>query len=480
MPKKFLLLTAFVNLLYLMWLAEHISGSLLSLVFLFAESAVSALSFIFIINHLSPKQTYHSVFFPQGTVDVFITVVDEPLHLLAAVIASAATLDYPHKTVYILDDGERPAVQILAKRYNAVYLSRPNKPEHYKAGNLNFGLENSNGDFILTLDADQRVTDPALLSDLLGHFYHNPKLALISTRQSFDITPDDFNNDTLFYEYMQPGKNSDNAAISTGSGAIYRREALKSIGGFQIWNLVEDMYTSYTLQVYGYNTLYINKPYTKGTAPYTLRDIYKQRGTWALDTFRMFFRDNPIFKKTLSLRQKFHYMELGLTYMASALAIPVLALLPVAALWTNLDILTDPLGYVFVRLPSLVLLLYMYYVLSGNFFSSSQYWASLSIVYLKAMLLALRSGKPKYSVTCKVAKKSREITFILPHLTYVALATMSSVWYVLENGVTGFFLFNLLLISLMIFWFYPVIMRGLETERDRVAIPGKLPANVLE
>ena len=93
----------------------------------------------------------------------------------------------------------------LAKKYQGEYLVRPDRESKaYKAASLNYGLNHSYGNYVLVLDADQKVR-ASIFDDLLGHF-KDEKLAYIATRQWFDVPEKDFNHDHLFYEYMQPGK----------------------------------------------------------------------------------------------------------------------------------------------------------------------------------------------------------------------------------------------------------------------------------
>ena len=410
--KTLLVVTTVLNAAYIIWLAFNVRGPLGVLLFV-AEAAVSSLSFLLLFNHWTQKHKAHSTSSFAPTVDVFITVVNEPLKIFEPVLASLGAIDYAKKTIYVLDDGARPSVRDLAAKYGATYLTRPDKPLDYKAGNLNYGLAHSTGEYILVIDADQKVTNPAILKELMGHFREDEGLAMLATRQKFDVPKLDFNHDTLFYEHMQTGKNDDNAAISSGSGVIYSRAALEKIGGIQTWNVVEDLYTAYVLHQAGFKTLYINKAYTLGTAPLDLAAIYKQRGTWALDTLRLFFWQNPFFKKTLDWRQKFHYCELALAYLISAFAVSTLFILPIFTLHYHVLVIAHPVAYVIFRVPSLVAILWLYYRLSDDTFSTSQFWASLFPVYAKAAVLALLPGKPKYKVTPKVGSGKRD-TLLLP------------------------------------------------------------------
>lgn len=462
--KIFGIFTAALNIPYIVWLFFNAKGALGLLLF-GAEAMIGSLTFIFLFNHWTQSHQRRAHLPAKGTLDIFLPVVNEPLELFERTLKAVAHINYPRKTAYVLDDGHREEIKELAQKYKVVYLARKGI-SYYKAGNLNFGLENSSSEFILALDADQ-VAQPAIAEELLGYFSGDPKLAMIATRQSFNVPLKDFNHDILFYEHMQTGKNADNAAISCGSGVFYRRSALEKIGGFQTWNVVEDLYTSYVLHINGFKTLYINKAYTQGTAPLDLSTIYKQRGTWALDTLRLFFRHNPLFESNLTWRQRLHYFEIAWAYIVSALAIPVLFLLPPVTLFLDRHIIFNENVYLFLRVPSLAAILYFYYRLSGRMVSTSQFWASMSFVYLKALVLSLLPVRIKYKVTNKMAGiGKRDIALISPHLAFLIFGISAIVWriFLVDFGITPFVAINALWVALMIYWFSPIIRKGFVLE----------------
>lgn len=452
------------NTVYLVWLAFNVRGFFGVLLYS-AEFLIFALSLIFIANHSAQEHVRKGHRrLATGSLDVFLPVVDEPFFIFEETLKAATAIEYIPKTVYVLDDGGRTDTELLAKQYGAQYLRR-DFYNHRKAGNLNFGLTNSTGDFVLVLDADQ-VVWPKVARDLLGYFGDDLKLAMLTTRQKFQVPPSDFNNDVIFYEHMQAGKNADNAAISCGSGVIYRRAALKEIGGFQTWNVVEDLYTSFVLHQAGWRSLYVNRVYTLGLAPVDLPTIWKQRGTWALDTLRIFFRRSPLFVRGLTFRQRLHYFEIGFAYIASALAIPILFILPPLSLVLDKHVVLNETVYLLLRVPSLLCILYFYFLLSGRIVSICQFWASLFPVYLKALVLAFSPGQIRYAVTEKLSVAGkRNIKLILPHLLLIAFGLGSVAWRVIaDRGVTPFLAVNGVWIVLMLFWFAPVIKKGLRLE----------------
>jgi len=458
------LIVVVFNAIYLAWLSFHVQGIGGGLL-LVAELLIASLSLLFLINHWSQHHVQHSKVEAVGSVDIFLPVVNEPLSVFEATLRAATQIEYASKTIYVLDDGPRIHIKRLAEKYGVTYLARSIHNDR-KAGNLNFGLEQTYGDFILVLDADQ-VAKPAIVKDILGYFQGDRRLAIVTLRQSFDVPENDFNHDTLFYEHMQSGKNIDNAAISCGSGVFYRRSALEEISGFQTWNVVEDLYTSYVLHAHGFSSLYVNKSYTLGLAPQDLTGIYQQRGTWALDTLRIFFRRSPLFFKGFTMRQRLHYFEIGWTYIVSALAIPIIFILPIITLYLDTHIISDERTYILLRVPSLLPILYLYYSLGGHSFSTSQFWASFFPVNIKALTLSLLPFKIKYRVTSKLAGiGKRDIALILPHLMLGCAGISVFLWRVtlVDHGLTYFTGLNMIWITLMLFWFYPVIRKGLLLE----------------
>lgn len=172
---------------------------------------------------------------PEGTVDVFIATYDEPIELVMTTARAAARIAYPH-TTWILDDGSRPELEAAAREAGVGYLTRSadwaGKPRHAKAGNLNNALFETDGEFLLILDADQ-IPDPLILHRTLGYFADDEKVAVVQTPQWFvnvDAADPLGSQAPLFYGPIQQGKDGWNAAFFCGSNAVLRREALMQLG----------------------------------------------------------------------------------------------------------------------------------------------------------------------------------------------------------------------------------------------------------
>lgn len=335
------LLTMLSGGLYIIWAFQvydrrhWVAGSL----FLLAETACLGLFLLAGTNvwrlrfkpkeGIPPEEPY--------SVDLFIPVCGEPLHILKSSFEAATGIRWTGRLkVYVLDEQNSVGVRDLARRMGFVYRSRraeglPNLDA--KAGNLNFGMSKSSGDLILTLDSDH-VARPEILQVLAGYLRF-PKVAFVQSQQSFLVPEGDpfFCSDHVFYDAVQLGNDHNDSVISCGSGVLYRREALEEIGGFASWNLVEDLTTSYELHSRGWKSIYYSHPVTIGLAPTDIWGVYRQRGQWALDTMRLFFWDNPLFKKGLRWSGRLSYLTIGVSYLCAAFVFPFFFVLPI---WTYL------------------------------------------------------------------------------------------------------------------------------------------------
>jgi len=109
------------------------------------------------------------------SVDVYVCTYDESVAVLHATLAGCRAIRYSH-TTWLLDDGRRPEMEVLAREMGARYVTRPDSA-HAKAGNINHALTKTDGELVLALDADD-VPMPDILDRTVGYF-DDPELALV-------------------------------------------------------------------------------------------------------------------------------------------------------------------------------------------------------------------------------------------------------------------------------------------------------------
>ncbi|GKS65492.1 hypothetical protein YTPLAS72_27960 [Nitrospira sp.] len=251
------------------------------------------------------------------TVDIMVTVVDEPLSLLRQTLVGCLAQEYPKDrfNVHVLDDGHRLEAKQLATTLGCGYLRRPDRPRHAKAGNLNHALRLTDGDLIAVFDVDH-VPARTFLKETVG-FFDDPTVAIVQTPHHF-YNPDIFqrnlrvgalvkNEQALFFRSLQAGRDSHNSAFFAGSGGLFRRQPLEGIGGFQTQTITEDIHTSMNLHAKGYRSCYLNHVLSAGLMPETFEGYLKQRKRWAMGCIQVLLRDNPLTKRGLTWSQRLDY-----------------------------------------------------------------------------------------------------------------------------------------------------------------------------
>lgn len=247
------------------------------------------------------------------SVDILIPTYSESCEILEKTLIGACAIRYPNKRTYVLDDGHREEVAKLAAEYGAAYIKGPRR--HAKAGNLNHALSLTQGDLIAVFDADHIPVNTFLEETV--PLFADPKVGFVQTPHHFynqDIFQRAFgsgqevsNEQDMFNHAIQWGRDAWNGAFFVGSGAVFRRSAIIEVEGFNLMSITEDIHTSQHLHGAGWRSAFVDKDLAVGLTAENLSSYIVQRRRWMLGCLQIFFRDNPLFCKGLSLRQRLGY-----------------------------------------------------------------------------------------------------------------------------------------------------------------------------
>ncbi|MFL5628715.1 MAG: glycosyltransferase family 2 protein [Ktedonobacteraceae bacterium] len=386
-------------------------------------------------------------------VAVLIPTCGEPVLMVRKTIESVLAQWYPQEklTIVVGDDSHRIEMRTMVQNLSALFLKirilymepprhgDPARQGRAKDGNLNAMLAFIHTNFpniryIETRDADDLVGDVRFLRACIGYLIGNPMSAYVQTIKEIRGKRDPFDNKAmLFYKGMLLARSACNAVFPCGSGLVWKIDALQSIGGFPTWNCVEDLYSGYLALQHGFTGGYI--PIVGAVAqsvPEDIPNIYKQRGTWAIDTLRIFFWRNPFRVKGLTLVQRLQFLEVMTYYL---LAFPLFVLIIVGGISGLLQQSPLLLPGVFALLPivycltSLLMLSMLYEGIA--FFETIRALNTLYMlmfVFMKGCVLALLYGpnkKPTYKVTRKNRERGIYLRFVLQHLLLVVFLLLS-------------------------------------------------------
>jgi len=398
----------------------------------------------------------------EPRVVVMIPTYGEPPFMVYETAKSVLEQDYPEEKIVVVvsDDAHRGEIRSLVNRLSREHPKAiigyhdpprrgdPKRRGEAKAGNLNSVLDMIDKYaphvlFIETRDADDKVGDSSFLRQTIGQLLADPKLGFVQTIKEAEVSPGDpFGNlEPLFYRKLMLAKNAANAVFPCGSGVVFRHKALKDIGGFPTWNLVEDLQSGVEMLRRGWRGMYLPIVGAMGqTAPEDIPNAVKQRGTWAIDTMRLTFWRN---KRGLNLLQTLQFIEMGLFYMLS-FAILVFTVTPVFPLMFNLHPLTATPGEYALHLWPYVAALELFLVSLADGLPYETLWRARQIllgmapVYARATIIALIYGpnrKPTYRVTRKEHVYGWYWREILPQLLLFLALIAASLYHIATHSL---------------------------------------------
>jgi cellulose synthase (UDP-forming) len=333
MRRSLLLLLALLSLRYLHWRATgslNLSSPLaagLSLLVLLAEGwllLTGLLPLLLAWRRFSdgrPEADAAEARWREGSwrpwVDVLIPTCGEPLPVLERCLLGCASLSYPRRTLWLLDDAGRPEVAELARRHGCRYHHRPQRL-HAKAGNLNAGLALGQGELVAVFDADF-VPQQHFLERTIGLLLE-PEVALVQTPQHFLNADPVMRNlgleawflpdEESFYRWIEPVRSAWQAVVCAGTSFLARRAALEQIGGFVEPAISEDLVTGIALAARGWELRYLSEKLSAGLAAETMLDFVRQRQRWAAGSLHALrLRQGPLRLRGLQGWQRLAYVE---------------------------------------------------------------------------------------------------------------------------------------------------------------------------
>jgi cellulose synthase (UDP-forming) len=377
------------------------------------------------------------------TVDVFIPTVSESVLVLRKTLLACNKLTYPHRTV-VLDDGNRKEVKELCEELGCTYIARPSHDDA-KAGNVNYGLQLSEAEFIAIFDADHAPL-PHFIERLIGYF-KDDEVAFVQSPQAF-YNIDSFmhrvdeqrkyvwGEQGLFYDLIQPGRDRWNAAYFVGSCALMRRKALDDIGGFATGSITEDMMTSIRLQAKGWSSVYHNETLAYGIAAETILPFHIQRRRWGLGGWQVFFKANPLFVRGLTFPQRLCYLA-SLIYPIEGFQKLIFYITPPIALFSGiLPMRALDIHYLLHFVPYYVISLFAFNEMGRGFGGNlmlEQFSMGKFITYIRSFFaLFLPKRARQFKVTPKAESSQAPYSLLAPQLIVFIVSIAAIVWALVQ------------------------------------------------
>ena len=265
-------------------------------------------------------------------VSIHVPAYNEPSTMLIRTLNALAKLDYPNYEVLLIDNNTKdPAVwqpvQEHCKKLGDRFRFFHQDPlPGFKAGALNFGLQQTSPDAVIiaVIDSDY-IVDPRWLRDLMPQF-NEAKVAIVQAPQDYSDGCQNAFKAMCYSEYAgffyigMMTRNERNAIIQHGTMTMVRKQVLEEVGGWAEWCITEDAELGLRIFEQGYEAYYIPHSYGRGVMPDTFIDYKKQRFRWAYGSVQILkHHARCLFSRRdcrLSPGQRYHFIAGWLPWFA--------------------------------------------------------------------------------------------------------------------------------------------------------------------
>ena len=222
------------------------------------------------------------------TVDVFLPCCGEDPVVLANTFRHVSAIQWAGELqVHVLDDADDAETRALAEAWGFRYVVRANRGEWKKAGNMINAFDSTTGEFIAVFDADFAPREDFLYETV--PYMADAPTGVVQTAQYFDVDSrvNEFARyagtlQELFFRWIQPARDTYEAAICAGTNVVYKRAAVVAAGGFAKVPLGEDVHSGVKIWVADYRTRYLPLVLAKGLAPDTWGALTNQQYRWCM------------------------------------------------------------------------------------------------------------------------------------------------------------------------------------------------------
>jgi glycosyltransferase involved in cell wall biosynthesis len=263
-----------------------------------------------------------------------------------------SSIRYPrtHLEIQVLDDST-DETRFIARNYveklqttglDVVYIHRTDRTG-YKAGALDAGLQVAKGELIAIFDADF-LPQPDFLESLVPHFVHDSRVGMVQARWGHLNRAHSLLTrvQALMLDGHHLVENRARAAAGwlfnfSGTGGMWRKEAILGAGGWEHDTLTEDLDLSYRAQLAGWKFVYRENVVTPAELPEDVSALRAQQFRWAKGTVQTSRKllGRVLRSRNLSLGQRveafFHmtpHFAYPLMVLLSVLLLPALILMP--------------------------------------------------------------------------------------------------------------------------------------------------------
>lgn len=204
--------------------------------------------------------------------------------------------DYKNLTeVIVINDGSKDQTSKVVKQLQTKYkkLKLINKKNSGKSDSLNQAIKIAKGQLIAVTDADS-YPEKDSVRKLVG-FFDDPKVGAV-TSAVFIRNKENFLTKIQQIEYIVLAWTRklldfiDAVYVTNGPLSMYRKDAVKKVGGFDPKTVTEDIEITWNLLAHGYKTKMCLKAFVTTTAPSKFKQWWRQRERWGIGGLQAIYK----------------------------------------------------------------------------------------------------------------------------------------------------------------------------------------------
>ena len=237
-------------------------------------------------------------------VSIIVPAYNEEVNIVSS-LQNLLKQSYPNFDIIFVDDGSKDnTFKLVSEEFqNHSKMKIFTKVNGGKATALNFGIEKSDAEYVVCIDADTKLEQNAVnyliakflnakpednLAAVAGNVKVGNRVNWLTKWQSIEyITSQNF--DRLAYAHIN--------AITVIPGAIgaFKKEIVQNLGGYSSDTLAEDCDLTVRILRKGYTIGNENKAVAVTEAPENINQFLKQRFRWNYGILQMFWKQKDTF-----------------------------------------------------------------------------------------------------------------------------------------------------------------------------------------
>ncbi len=229
-------------------------------------------------------------------------------YVIRRLVDAAAALDYPRERlqIQVLDDSTDETtslasvmVEQMRGRGFRIDLLHRRQRAGYKAGALEAGLTEAEGDFLAIFDADFQPP-PEFLKQTIPLFVQDPNLGMVQTRwghlndgHSALTAAQAIAMDKHFIIEQTVRHRADFYPKFNGTAGVWRRRCIEDAGGWRDDTVCEDLCLSTRAILNGWDFQFLPDVVTPGELPTSISAYKNQQARWAKGSLQCLIKFGP-------------------------------------------------------------------------------------------------------------------------------------------------------------------------------------------